>query len=123
MQSVSLNGAFHWIVEQNDGSESILAFDIANEKFRLYRKPRNEDLPSLEVLGGCLCFIECCSEFPDYNDFWLMKEYGDESSWTRIYKIELDVEPWNIEYFKPLLLSKNGKKILMEDVNLFGEDP
>ncbi|XP_075645204.1 F-box protein At4g22390-like [Castanea sativa] len=42
MRSVSLNGAFHWIVEQNDGSESILAFDLSNEKFGLYRKPSDE---------------------------------------------------------------------------------
>uniref|UniRef100_A0A7N2LHG5 F-box domain-containing protein n=1 Tax=Quercus lobata TaxID=97700 RepID=A0A7N2LHG5_QUELO len=121
-QSVSLNGAFHWIVVQNDGSKSILAFDLANEKFRLYRKSRNEDLLSLEVLGGCLCFMGCGPEFPDYYDFWLMKEYGDESSWTRICKIELDAEPWNFEYFKPLLFSKNGKKILMEGIDLIWYD-
>ena len=121
-QSVSLNGAFHWIVEQDDGLESILAFDFANEKFRLYRKPSNEDLASLEVLGGCLCFIECCPEIPTYNDFWLMKEYGDESSWTRIYKIESDAVLWNIDYFKPLLFSKNGQKVLMEGVSLIWYD-
>ncbi|KAL4598675.1 hypothetical protein ACB092_11G075100 [Castanea dentata] len=121
-QSGSLNGAFHWIVEQDDGSESILAFDLANEKFRLYRKPSNEDLASLEVLGGCLCFIECCPEIPTSNDFWLMKEYGDESSWTRIYKIESDAVLWNIDYFKPLLFSKNGKKVLMEGVSLIWYD-
>ncbi|KAK7827286.1 hypothetical protein CFP56_031232 [Quercus suber] len=63
MQSVSLNGAFHWIVEQNDGSESILAFDIANEKFRLYRKPRNEDLPSLEVLGDASVLLNAAQNF------------------------------------------------------------
>ncbi|KAK7817137.1 f-box protein cpr1 [Quercus suber] len=121
-QSVSLNGAFHWIVEQDNGSESILAFDFSNEKIRLYRKPSNEDLASLEVLGGCLCFIECCPEIPTYNDFWLMKEYGDESSWTRIYKIESDAVLWNTDYFKPLLFSKNGKKVLMEGVSLIWYD-
>ncbi|KAF3954337.1 hypothetical protein CMV_020302 [Castanea mollissima] len=121
-QSVSLNGAFHLIVEQDDGSESILAFDLANEKFRLYRKPSNEDLASLEVLRGCLCFIECCPEIPTSNDFWLMKEYGDESSWTRIYKIESDAVLWNIDYFKPLLFPKNGKKVLMEGVSLIWYD-
>ena len=120
MQSVSLNGAFHWIVEQDDGLEYILAFDLANEKFRLYSKPLNEGVPVLDVLGGCLCFIEVVDE--TYSDFWLMKEYGDESSWTRIYKIEPGAVPWNIDYFKPLLFSKNGKKVLMEHVSLFWYD-
>ena len=51
-----------------------------------------------------------------------MKEYGDESSWTRIYKIESDAVLWNIDYFKPLLFSKNGKKVLMEGVSLVWYD-
>ena len=120
MQSVSLNGAFHWIVEQDDRLESILAFDLANEKFQLFRKPLNEGMPILDVLGGCLCFMGVVEE--TYSDFWLMKEYGDESSWTRIYKIEPGAVPWNIDYFKPLLFSKNGKKVLMEHVSLFWYD-
>ena len=51
-----------------------------------------------------------------YNDVWLMKEYGEESSWTWIYKIEQGVVGSTFEYCKPLMRSKNnGKKILMEE--------
>ncbi|KAK7835431.1 f-box protein cpr1 [Quercus suber] len=66
----------------------------------------------LEVLGGYICVIEI---YMFTNDVWLMKEYGVESSWTRIYKIEQGVVPWIFEYLKPLMFSKNGKKVLLEE--------
>ena len=46
---------------------------------------------------------------------WLMKEHGDESSWTRNYKIQQRVVSWSFDYWKPLMLSKNDKKILVEE--------
>ena len=52
------------------------------------------------------------------HDVWLMKEHGDENSWTWIYKIEQGAVPWNFEYCKPLMFSKNGKKVLMEEYHL-----
>nr|POE88526.1 f-box protein cpr30 [Quercus suber] len=72
----------------------------------------------LEVLKGQLCFI-VSTDFEtetghDYNDVWLMKEYGEESSWTWIYKIERRSVPWNFKYCKPLMFSKNDKKVLLE---------
>ena len=92
---------------------------------------RNSDF--IESPAMKICFLWKCWEdasvlwtaaqnFRIIMIFWLMKEYGDESSWTRICKIELDAEPWNFEYFKPLLFSKNGKKILMEGIDLIWYD-
>ncbi|KAK7852184.1 hypothetical protein CFP56_039843 [Quercus suber] len=43
-----------------------------------------------------------------------MEEYGEGSSWTRVYKIEYDGVFKNVKCFNPLMFSKNGKKILME---------
>ena len=44
-----------------------------------------------------------------------MKEYGVESSWTRIYKIKQGAVPWNFHYYKPLIFSKNGKKVMLKE--------
>ena len=44
-----------------------------------------------------------------------MKEYGVESSWTRIYKIKQGAVPWNFHYCKPLIFSKNGKKVTLKE--------
>ena len=53
--------------------------------------------------------------YGEYNDVWVMKEYGVESSWTQIYKIEKVAVPWDFEYYKPLMFSKNRKKVLLEE--------
>jgi hypothetical protein len=43
-----------------------------------------------------------------------MNEYGVESSWTLLYTIAQGTVPWAFEFCKPLVYSKNGKKVLME---------
>ena len=76
------------------GLECLLAFDLATEKFRVFKTSVQKEfelVTYLEVLKGQLFFI-VSPDFEteirhDYNDVWLMKEYGEESSWTRIYKI------------------------------------
>lgn len=114
--SASLNGAFHWLVGPLSRSmETLLAFDLATEKYREYTIPVQSDDDSvlgLEVLRGCLCV--CVNVFVTLNDVWVMKEYGVVSSWTRLYTIVQGAVPWTFEYCKPLVYSKDGKKVLME---------
>ena len=90
---------------------------FATEKFQVYKTPvlpKNINwLMSFVVLGGYLCFI--VNSFLKYNEVWLMKEYGWESSWTRIYKIKQGTVPWNFHYCKPLIFSKNGKKVMLKE--------
>ena len=71
----------------------------------------------MEVLEGQLCFIALAEEM--YNDVWLMKEYGEESSWARIYKIEQVVVDSTFEYCKPQLFSMNGKEILLKECHKY----
>ncbi|KAL4628661.1 hypothetical protein ACB092_05G256300 [Castanea dentata] len=128
-KSVSVNGALHWLVAENkQGPVMILAFDLANEKFRDFATPRQPPTygvegflepylegfleACLEVLNGKLCFMVNLDK--KENDVWLMEEYGEGSSWTRVYKIEYDGVFKNVKCFNPLMFSKNGKKILME---------
>ncbi|XP_065629867.1 F-box protein CPR1-like [Quercus suber] len=129
-KSVSVNGALHWLVAENkQGPVMILAFDLANEKFQDFATPPRQP-PTygaerfleaclegfleacLEVLNGKLCFIVNLEKKD--NEVWLMEEYGEGSSWTRVYKIEYDGVFKNVKCFNPLMFSKNGKKILME---------
>jgi len=120
--SVSLNGAFHWLFDTLSGTPddmgTILAFDLATEKFREFTipvLPAYEDFNlGLEVLKGCLCV--CVNVGVTLNDFWVMKEYGVFSSWARLYTIVQGAVPWTFEYCKPLVYSKDGKKVLMEEV-------
>ena len=117
-ESASFNGVVHWLVSDFGvlEKESLLAFDLASEKFKLYTTPVSPDVDQetrLEALGGYLCFV--VNVYGEYNDVWVMKEYGVESSWTQIYKIEKVAVPWDFEYYKPLMFSKNRKKVLLEE--------
>ncbi|XP_050264254.1 F-box protein CPR1-like [Quercus robur] len=85
--SVSLNGVLHWSIAEDTpydmdiplGVECLLAFDLAIEKFLVFKTPVQREVElgtCLEVLKGQLCFIVT----PDLGaeiDVWLMKEYGE----------------------------------------------
>uniref|UniRef100_A0A7N2LTZ1 F-box protein n=1 Tax=Quercus lobata TaxID=97700 RepID=A0A7N2LTZ1_QUELO len=107
--------------EDYKSPENIVAFNLATEKFRVITTPLKAPtscVTCLEVLEGQLCFIVIVDEM--YNDVWLMKEYGEESSWTWIYEIEQGIVGSTFEYCKSLMCSKNnGKKILMEECHMY----
>ncbi|KAM4111490.1 hypothetical protein ACJW30_05G071500 [Castanea mollissima] len=133
--AVSTNGAAHWftIPDRSVPGQEILAFDFANnEKFLFYKTPvqpiDTDDIQKtgLGVLGGCLCFVvNDCKNM--CHEVWLMKEYGVENSWTKVYKIDLRANKIssnsNFEFFKPLKFSRDRKKVLLENSgNLFWYD-
>jgi hypothetical protein len=63
----------------------------------------------LEVLGGALCV--CVHRYMEESDsVWVMKEYGLASSWTLLCTITQEA----VIYCKPLVFSKNGEKVLIE---------
>nr|POF22417.1 f-box protein cpr30 [Quercus suber] len=73
---------------------------------------------SLGVLGGCLCFVVNVQNAKDmYYGVWLIKEYGVESSWTKVYKIEKGAMPEVFWSIKPLIFSRNGKKVLFQGIH------
>ncbi|XP_062149471.1 F-box protein CPR1-like [Alnus glutinosa] len=126
-----LNGALHWLAASKSrrSLEMLVALDLATEKFRMCKTPFKNSSglsePELEVLGGYLCV--CTNEFleSDSINVWVMKKYGVESSWTLLYTILREAVPWSFHYCKPLVFSKNGEKILMQQDhfdNLFWYD-
>ncbi|EYU22873.1 hypothetical protein ABFS82_03G107900 [Erythranthe guttata] len=85
-----LNGSLHWFVEDFKGSYSILCFDLEEETFSTFSLPslltdRETGLQVLVALGDYLCISD--SAYQEEVAFWLMKEYGDESSWTKEFVI------------------------------------
>ncbi|KAK4589838.1 hypothetical protein RGQ29_020433 [Quercus rubra] len=99
------NGALHFIVKTPDyttnlprGMRLIVSFDLATEKFQVFKTPSQRTWREhLEVLGGHLCFISM-DPYGQMNFVWMMKEYGVDSSWTRIYKIEKDTVPLTCDF-------------------------
>ncbi|KAF6176030.1 hypothetical protein GIB67_032653 [Kingdonia uniflora] len=93
---VSLNGILHWKAYKPSSSiETILSFDLRDEKFRevslhgvMTREWR------VGVLKGSLCVLEFEFEHEPYTrfvesiDVWVMKDYGVNESWNKLFCIE-----------------------------------
>jgi F-box interacting protein len=110
-----LNGAVHWLAATRSrrSLEMLVALDLATEKFRMYKTPfklgHGVSKLELEVLGGALCV--CVHRYMEESDsVWVMKEYGLASSWTLLCTITQEA----VIYCKPLVFSKNGEKVLIE---------
>ncbi|KAH6765206.1 hypothetical protein C2S52_014257 [Perilla frutescens var. hirtella] len=93
-----LNGNLHWLAHARDLNgypERISCFDLETELFSTSSPPPpppkdSHRFRNLSVLGGCLCLCDNLGhEFPSEFDIviWLMKEYGDEKSWTKEFVI------------------------------------
>ncbi|XP_059450957.1 F-box protein CPR1-like [Corylus avellana] len=105
-----INGAFHWLAQSATGAYTLLAFDLTTEKFRVQMLPFDIlSIADFDVLGGSLC-VALHGEAGDC-EVWTMKEYGVESSWSRLWK--LPEAPWQIGLL--LVLSKDNKKALTKD--------
>ncbi|KAI3823091.1 hypothetical protein L1987_04517 [Smallanthus sonchifolius] len=99
------NGAIHWIVRHrphNNGfnqRETILSFDIKDEVFMEILLPNGGENEQsafwcLGDLKGCL-YAVYGGDGVDM-DVWVMKEYGVESSWSKV--IKLDWFRFNCDY-------------------------
>jgi F-box interacting protein len=90
-----LNGVVHWVSDTASGPVVIVAFDFEEEQFSVISLPphfgethkERENLHNMNmgVLGGCLSV--CDVTFWDHFDIWVMKEYGDPTSWTKEHVI------------------------------------
>jgi F-box interacting protein len=128
LSSASLNGVVHWLVtsviEDVHHAQTLVAFNLATEKFRVYTLPVHSTTNlALEVLGGRILLRIVGIGDGSGNEqiknlcyhFWAMMEYMMESSWTWLYcdKYEWNSK-WNLSHCKPLLISEDGNKVLIE---------
>lgn len=82
------NGSIHWLVRHSGGSdkrEKVLSFDIKDEIFIETSLPDGGGFSFLGDMKGCL-YAVCGGDGADV-DVWVMKEYGVESSWTKVIKL------------------------------------
>jgi F-box interacting protein len=70
-------------------SRVIVSFDLNKESYQELLQPLYEEssLPTSKFLGelrDCLCIFMNSYEF---SDTWIMKEYGNEKSWTKLLRV------------------------------------
>ncbi|MED6139351.1 hypothetical protein PIB30_083048 [Stylosanthes scabra] len=116
-----LNGSIHWLALRTDDQREnysetvIIAFGL-NEKNKNTLKelavPDDflHEYSDLGVFGGCLGLIE-------WNEpgkiIYVMKAYGDKSSWVSLITLSLDNIPF--QRFSPMFLCKDGEVVGVSD--------
>ncbi|CAD5322244.1 unnamed protein product [Arabidopsis thaliana] len=111
---VHFNGAIHWVfTESRHNQRVVVAFDIQTEEFREMPVPDEAEDCShrfsnfvVGSLNGRLCVVNSCYDVHD--DIWVMSEYGEAKSWSRI-RINLLYRS-----MKPLCSTKNDEEVLLE---------
>ncbi|KAF9592967.1 hypothetical protein IFM89_019271 [Coptis chinensis] len=117
---VFVNGSLHWEISLKNSvweeDRCIGAINIADEKFRSFRKPpmdldnRVLKLRTLSSLREHLCVID---EFNDCMVIWIMKCYGVEESWTRELNIRKEmIGSLQTVSFQTLRTMKNGSILI-----------
>ncbi|KAM1456275.1 hypothetical protein ACFX13_005410 [Malus domestica] len=114
---ILVSGCVHWVVTRNleldqAATESVIAFDVANETFREVPMPQNMDRKcqiDVGCLGGCLCIV---AKYEDKDvDVWTLKEYGVQESWSKLFTV---AQTRRIKSVRPLVYSKNDREVLFE---------
>ncbi|KAK9287766.1 hypothetical protein L1049_016206 [Liquidambar formosana] len=116
-----LNGVLHWFVEREIDQDllgAIVSFDLAAEKFDevlLLPDPDvvNISIRDFRVLGEYPSIV--CSNFDDYVEIWVMKEYGVKASWTKVVTIESETAPIYEDWVAALWFSKNDEVLIDVD--------
>ncbi|CAA7057909.1 unnamed protein product [Microthlaspi erraticum] len=111
--TVELNGAVNWINILLGGfQEQVMAFDLQTEEFRVMSLPdlTEECDPlyessALSTLKGRLCVTRSC--FMKHDVMWVMSEYGDERSWS---KIRISV---SYRFMIPVCSTKNDDDVVL----------
>ncbi|XP_059650504.1 F-box/kelch-repeat protein At3g06240-like [Cornus florida] len=103
-----LNGAIHWFcLDINSNRKSkIAAFDLVGEKLSEIPLPsfftNVHKMCRIGVFGGCLCV-----KVPYSDEFWVMKEYRVEQSWTKVH-VEFPLS----RYAKSLAFLNNDETLI-----------
>ncbi|KAK9167633.1 hypothetical protein Scep_002824 [Stephania cephalantha] len=116
-----INGALHWIdVYRN----LLICFNVEEEKVKEMAKPvymTNNKVRNVRVfeLAGCLALVCRSTKKGSDIEVWVMKEYGLENSWTKMFSIDLkrlpcsSFRPHCSCSIRPLHILKNNEGILL----------
>ncbi|KAF6138291.1 hypothetical protein GIB67_001441 [Kingdonia uniflora] len=119
---VFLDESLHWLARLDfDCNQLLISFNM-NEEFQktsgsnILRAMSKEEIyywgrrpKKLGVLGGLLCMLNGDSEYT--YAIWVMMNYGEKESWTRLYDHVYDRVSMSINQVhpRPLHISKTGR--------------
>uniref|UniRef100_A0A2N9FG98 F-box domain-containing protein n=1 Tax=Fagus sylvatica TaxID=28930 RepID=A0A2N9FG98_FAGSY len=112
-----INGALHWIalkkVTDNKFIGSVMVFHLGDEVFREMELPKLSDedgywrQPAISAYGNSLALFHRTDRA---LNIWVMKEYADASSWTKIFTYAVPVFGYDVP--RPIAFRRSGEVIL-----------
>ncbi|KAK7245777.1 hypothetical protein RIF29_40626 [Crotalaria pallida] len=124
-----VSGTLNWLafnrVASNSSNWIVVSQDLGNESCQELSQPVygiNVVNLTLGVLRNCLCTLAYSGTF---SDVWLMKDYGDNKSWAKLFRIppymeDVDSFPYSnvlcISEDEEVLLEYKSKKIVVYNI-------
>lgn len=115
-----VSGTINWMVSTGLSpsmkvlSKNIVSVDLRTESYQEISQPDYGEgvkaLLGLDVLKDCLCFL--CSRVDKFTDIWLMKEYGNRESWTRLFTVPTMGVHKSFTYVRALSVFDDDRVIL-----------
>lgn len=111
-----LNGVVHWLVDDDaKRCMHISCFDLETEAFTTFSTPPGQAFDTyfqtLSALEGCLCL--CDGRKGGEIVIWLMKEYGNDESWTKELVMKMESGRDFGYYFVPVKVFRNGDLLVV----------
>ncbi|XP_045818932.1 F-box/kelch-repeat protein At3g23880-like [Trifolium pratense] len=110
---IFVSGTINWLVfdisNWSSGLATIVSLDLEKESYRMLPQPDLEWHTwknSLGMLRDCLCIFDGSDDM--FFDVWIMKEYGNRESWTKLYR----VPPMRNHITKVLYMSEDDQMLV-----------
>ncbi|KAJ4840933.1 hypothetical protein Tsubulata_001140 [Turnera subulata] len=91
---VTFNGVPHWFAEKESREKFIMSFNFDDERFGEFKIPADCDRWKYRIIGAYKDLLSIfvgvkVPNVPREHDYelWVMKEYGAESSWQKLFFI------------------------------------
>lgn len=114
-----LNGALHWLGSSGIGPNKkgvIVSLDLGTEKFwemsisDCDKKNCNISFSALGIINGCLSLLSNEGGSRDVG-IWVMKEYGVNSSWTKLLVLPQDHFLFS-DFLDPMCFTEDGDVVI-----------
>lgn len=113
---IFVSGTVNWLAcdDTSFAVRVIVSLDLGNESYRKLSPPfydmAFEVSITLGVLRGCLSMLSYSDKF---SNVWIMKEYGNEKSWSKLFSVPR-IEEWGVYVYTKALYVSEDEQVLME---------
>jgi F-box interacting protein len=116
-----VSGTINWLTSidlEQKGPRFIVSFDLGKESYQKVLTPNYEGVDvcnflALSVLRDCLCLTSRDDNWV-VKDVWIMKEYGNRESWTKLFNVSYRGYPRNYNIFGEAIYIFENDQVMLK---------